>query len=1115
MLVKRTLLHVVIALLILPFALTAQVTTSTITGVVKNPNNEPLVGATISATHNPTGTVYRVASREGGNFSIHNMNPGGPYTIVITFVGYNEERREDVFLTLGETYTLNLNLTDKSTVLTEVVVSTRRGTATNKSGSETNIGRDKIANLPTVGRNLSDFLRFTPQIKITSLGGFSIGGQNNRFNSFMIDGSVNNDVFGLSDQGTNGGRAGAPPISIDAIDQIAVQLSPYDVSLGNFTGGGVNAITRAGTNIFTGSAYYIFRNEKLAGKDPEPRLKAGTTNVFSREKLSDFANKTYGIRFGGPIIKNKLFYFLSLERQDDTRPQPFNRDNYGGAAIKNDSINVLINFLKNTYEYDPGDYIDNPDIIKADRLASRIDWNINEAHKLTASYRYTKLERYNPGRSGLTAINFFNNAEYFPSNTHSGALELNSRFSNNTNNKLRLTFTNVVDDRGVTGSPFPAVTIRDGSNININFGSDISSSANLLKQDIFNFYDAFKITKGKNTFTLGADIDFNKTYNLFMNRNFGFYEYATIGNFMRNERPLRMRAGYSLVDGGAVGDEAVNSAAQFKTSRIGFFVGDDIKLNDNFTLTLGLRADKTEFLNTPMVDPFWRDTAAAIVSKFYDLQGAESGKLYNPKWQISPRLGFRYNVPEENVVVRGGIGFFLGRIPLVWPGGGFQNTGVTIGAYDVNNPNVTFRPEVTNQYTATDLGLGRLTPQGELNLVSSDFKIPQVLKTTLAVDKRLGDGWTITLEGLFTKNIHEVDWQNLVFNPNSVIGITSVGSDNRKVYDPNLVAQNTFTRNGIKIPLRSYLPLSDIGRSPYTSIILITNTDGPKGYAYNFTFTIDKAFRNGFSFNANYAYGNSIVRNEGTSSINSSNWNNMESVNGKNYLTRSTSDFDLGHRITAYIAKKFTYANKMLATTISLDYTGQSGSPFSYTMTGNINGDNVLFNDLMYVPTQQDLAAMLANAQFVNNSTGGVTYTPAQQVALFEAYIQGDKYLSKRRGQYAERNGARLPFTNILNLKIQQDFNLKLAGKQYGFQIMYDVFNFTNMLNSDWGRQYFANFDQVQVVGFAGFKAGTATPTYRFLPVTTTHGKPYVVSDDIRPYGSSRWSSQVTLRLNF
>jgi hypothetical protein len=937
----------------------------------------------------------------------------------------------------------------------------------------------------------------------------AIAGQNNRFNTFMIDGAVNNDVFGLSESGTNGGRAGAPPISLDAIDQISVQVSPFDVSLGNFTGGGINAITRQGTNKLTGSAYYVFRNEDLSGRSPIPVVVGGKE---TRPKLGDFANKTYGFRVGGPIIKNKLFFFVNAEKQDDTRPQPFDVASYRGEALKNDSLNVLVNHLRNQYNYEAGDYINNPDIIQGTRVATRVDYNVSDKHQIMASYRYTQLERTNPSRSSANTINFVSGGEFFPSTQHSGTAELNSRFTNRINNKFRASYTNVVDNRDPVGTPFPQVSIRDAAGT-IVVGSDISSSANLLEQDILNLYDAFKFNAGRHVLTAGFDIDFNKTYNQFINRNFGFYEYATIGAFIKNTAPIRYRRGYSLISNKS-GDASEGTAAEFNTHRLGFFVGDDIKVTPNLTLTVGLRADKTAFDNRPAVDPFFRDTASKIISQFYDLKGAQSGQMYDPSWQWSPRVGFRATLPEENVTIRGGIGMFSGRIPLVWPGGVFQNTGVTTGAIDINPASgqstiflsngqpVTFRPDVNNQYSGADFGLTglRTFPQGELNIIAKDFKMPQVLRTTLGFDKRIGNGWTFNIEGIFTKNIEEVDWTNLLFDPTKRVGTT--GPAKRTVYDPRLSLDNR------KIVLRPYLTVAS-QRNPYTSIILISNNEDRKGYAYNFTAGVDKAFRQGWAFNANYTYGNSVVKNEATSSVNSSNWNNMETINGRNYNGLTTSDFDLGHRLYAYVSKTFNYLKGRLSTTVTVDYTGQSGNPFTYTMTGNITQDGVNFNDQMYIPT----AAEVQQMAFANNTTGGVTYTAAQQRAFFEEHIQKDKYLSKHRGEFAGRNEARLPFTHLFTMKAQQDFNVKVGDNTYKLQVIYDMFNVANFLDENRGRQYFANFDQVQILQFAGYQSGTTTPQYRFTPLVS--GRGYSVSDGVNTYNSSRWSSQLTFRVTF
>ncbi|HKZ64843.1 MAG TPA: carboxypeptidase regulatory-like domain-containing protein, partial [Chitinophagaceae bacterium] len=355
----------------------SQVTTSNLSCLVKSTSGESIVGASVKVTHNPTGTVYSGITRTGGRFDLANISPGGPYTVEITFTGLEKSVRENIFLSLGETSQQEFVLSAKATELKEVIVAaSRRSIQEAKGGAETTIGRDKMANLPTVGRNISDYLRYVPQAKITGDGGVSLAGQNNRYNSFYIDGAVNNDVFGLAASGTNGGQAGIAPISIDAIDQFQVVLSPYDASLGNFTGGGINATTRSGTNQYQGSIYYFFRNQGLSGKTPGVDKSIAT-------KLPDFTNKTIGFRVGGPIIKNKLFFFLNGEIQRDERPQPFSGQYAGASSLS--EIDALANFLRTTYGYDPGGYLDNPEKVEADRIAAKIDWRINNANKLTAS----------------------------------------------------------------------------------------------------------------------------------------------------------------------------------------------------------------------------------------------------------------------------------------------------------------------------------------------------------------------------------------------------------------------------------------------------------------------------------------------------------------------------------------------------------------------------------------------------------------------------------------------------------------------------------------------------------------------------------------------------------
>ncbi len=1077
MLLKR-IVRLVCLLLAFTVSATAQVTTSSMSGSVKTATGEPLVGASVTITHVPTGTVYTAVTRTGGRYDLANINTGGPYRIQVSFVGFQSSTREDVFVNLGETETQNFTLSDTQQQLTEVVVAARaRARETGKGGAETSIGRDKMANLPTVGRNISDFLRFVPQAKVTGDGGIAIAGQNNRYNSFYIDGAVNNDVFGLSASGTNGGQTGAPPISIDAIDQFQVVVSPYDASLGNFTGGGINAITRSGTNETTGSIYYFFRNQSLSGKTPGGAKEDAT-------KLSDFSNKTYGFRIGGPIIKNKLFYFLNAEMQRDERPQPFSFSDYQGSLTEND-LNTLTTFLRNNYNYDPGGYLNNPEKVTADRITAKVDWNMNAKNKLSVSYRYNNAERYNTSRSANQSINFYNNGYIMPSKTNSLSLELNSRFKRSSNNRLLITYTGVKDDRGPLGGAFPRVRIRDGAS-SLFLGTEEFSTGNLLTQDNIAIFDVFKIYKGKHTISIGTDNEYSKSYNVFIRQNYGSYDFPDLQTFLNGGNASTYNRSYSLVDPGVTGDKSENAAAVFATLRLGFFINDEIKVTDNFSLNLGLRADNTVFLDDPRTDNFFNDTAAAAIGQYYDLRGARSGKIANPKWSLNPRIGFIGKLPDEGITIRGGVGLFTGRVPLVWPGGVYNQNGVSIAG--LNGSNLAFRPDPFDQYTLSDLGLSARLPSGEVNLISEDFRMNKVARASLAVDKELGKGWKFTVEGIYTKNINEIAYQNVNILPPTA---SAVGADNRSVY-------------GLSGSFPSAIPMRANGSNPYTGVFLLYNNDGPKGYSYNFTATIDKAWRNGFAFNASYVYGNSIVLNEGTSSQNLSQWRFMETVNGRNNMVRSISDFDIAHRIYAYAAKKITYAKKHLATTFTLAYNGQSGSPYSYVMSRGMvrDYDNNEDNDLIYVPRNSGEIVFVQNGNL----------TPDQQWSAFNDYIENDSYLKTRRGQYAERNAARLPFTHVIDLKIQQDFNIRISKKTYQIQVTYDVFNFTNMLNREWGRTWFASNDNYRLLDFAGYRSATdLTPTFRYT--APRDGKPYTISDGV--FNSSRWSSQLGVRLNF
>ena len=572
----KRLLPLMIALLAFPLLMIAQVTTSSITGVVKNQAGEVLPGSSIILTHAPTGTVYKTATNKNGKYDLVNLIPGGPYTIDISFVGYTNFTETNYNLPLGENTRVDVALNTSSTTLSEVVVSGRAGglNAKRKTGASTSISKEQIAALPTLSRSIQDYTRLTPQAN-----GNSFGGMSNRFNNITIDGAVNNDVFGLASSGTPGGQASTTAISLDAIQEIQVVLAPYDVSYGNFTGAGINAVTRSGTNKFEGSVYYFLRNQNTIGKDPLSRLKAAT-----------FSDKQYGIRFGGPIIKNKLFFFANAELGRRTAPTIFNAGEPGAALTVADAQR-LADTLKNKYQYDVGTFNAFDAATQSDKYFGRIDWNISDKHRLTIRHNYIKAFDDNISRSG-SFFRFGNNTYRFNNKQNITVAELRSRLSNSVSNNLIIGRHEIRDFRSTYGTLFPSIEITNGSST-IQLGAERSSVANELDQDIFEITDNVKIFKGKNTFTFGTHNEFFKFRNLFINDFNGRWRFATLPDFYNNF-PRQFDVQYSANKAATEKPEAT-----FKAVQLGFYAQDEIQFNAKFRLTLGLRVDMPIINTTP------------------------------------------------------------------------------------------------------------------------------------------------------------------------------------------------------------------------------------------------------------------------------------------------------------------------------------------------------------------------------------------------------------------------------------------------------------------------------------------------------------------------------------
>ena len=1068
-----------LAVIALSVSLTGQgTTTSGINGQVVDENAEPLAGATVVAVHQPTGSQFGAITGEKGFFHLPNMNVGGPYKITVSYVGYENFEQDLIYLTLGQTFQINVELGISEVALAEVEIVGRRVKEFdvfdgNRTGAETVLGPDEIGDLPSVNRNLSDFIRMTPQAIVDGNGAISIAGINNRYNAISFDGAVNNDVFGLSPTGTNGGQTYGNPISMDAIEQFQITLAPYDVRQSGFAGASINAVTRSGSNTATGSAYYFFRNEAIAGKTPTDN------ESVERTRLPEFRSHTLGFRVGGPIIRNKLFFFINGELKREQTPKPFDFAQYDGDTQDEAAIRAIADKLTQEFGYDPGTYLSKTDELNSDMLIGRIDWNINRKHKMTFRHSYTKLVALKTNTSSSRAINFLNNAQFFPSVTNSSALQLKSNFSGSAND-LVIGFTTVRDDRDPFGANFPAVQLFDGTGT-IYFGSEPYSTANALDQDVLTVTDNLSIYQGRHTITVGANIEFSSTYNLFMRKNFGEYRYLTVADFMTvgtaSEVPAyQYERGYSLVDD-KTGDGSA-AAADFDMLQWGLYAQDEFQISSGLKLTYGIRVDMPMFLTeSPLDEHFNSTTLPMLEEQGWNMGGARSGQMPDPQLMFSPRVGFNWDVTGDKITqMRGGVGIFTSRLPLVWPGGSYTNSGVTIGGVyhrsSWGEP-IYFRGDWDNQYKSADFGYPEADYGGQIDLFTEDFKFPQIFRVNLALDQRLPWGLIGTVEGIYSKTLNNVLYYNVNVDPNPIAYLE--GADNRPYYSDENLSSN------------------------YTRIMLGTNTN--EGYSYNITAQLQKPFSRGLTAMLAYNFGRAMALNDATSSQNSSQWRYMEQVNGLNYLDLSVSDFDIGHRITGYLNYEVNWLNH-LTSSFTLFYNGQSGDVFSYVYNdnGNLNGEGENEGNLIYVPADP--------SEIVFADAGSA----AGQWDALDRFIENDPYLSTRRGQYAERNAARSPFSHIMDFKFAQDIFVKTGDTRHTLQLTFDLFNVGNLINPKWGRKYYVSYNTFTLIDFEGL-ADPENEDYTPLFSFEDPGDIYDIDDS--GVISSRWQAQIGIRYIF
>lgn len=1009
----------------------AQVTTSSMAGKVTDPQGEAVIGATVKAVHQPSGTVYNAVTNVDGRYTIQGMRVGGPYSVTFSYIGYKTRQAGNINLQLGETYNLNTNISEDVNELGEVVVVGRHSRfSAEKTGATTNISNAQIQVLPTIDRSIEDIARISPYAN-----GMSFAGGDGRSTNFTLDGANLNNNFGLNDGLPGGGN----PVSMDAIDEVQVVVAPFDVRQSNFIGGGINAVTKSGTNTFKGTAYVYYNNENMHGNR--------VANTDLGERGTD-RNTTYGFTLGGPIIKNKLFFFANAEYSKV--PTVVNRwrasedgvadaDNYISRTTTSDLQKVRDFMIKN-YGYDPGSYTDFPGDEDNLKLLGRIDWNINDNHHLAVRYNYTKNTAWNPvnGNSSDTGYRLrgmdrfsqysmsFSNSLYSQNNSVSTiSADLNSRFGNNISNQLLFTYTNIDEKRDSDSDLFPFIDIMGGYETAadgtvtqsltpyMSLGYELFTYNNRVQNKITTVTDNFTYFAGNHKLTAGFNFEHQLANNSYMRNGTGYYRYRSLDDFLNGAAPETVGLSYGY-------NGETNPNAEVKFNQYGWYLQDEWNVLPNLKLTGGIRFDLLAFNS----DDLMRNNA------IYDLdfggRHIDTGAWPDGNVQISPRVGFTWDVFGDNSLkVRGGTGLFAGRLPLVFFTNMPTNSGMVQNLVhaDTNYSNgvvVSSDPRLQNFAGGIKTDVDEIrellgapatispdegTVPSEIAGVDKNFKMPQVWKTSIAVDYQLPVSFPLSLTGEFTytKKINDVLLDNYNVKPVDDSWERLQGADNRLVYPSDYKYYTSFS-----------------------NACVLTNTH--KGYGWTLNFTANAEPVKDLHLMA--AYTHTVMKEvSGMPGNNASSaWSGNYSVDGPNHLGLQNSQYVIPDRVIA--SASYTYHNDHF----TLFYTGYRPSGYSFAYDGDINNDGIS-NDLIYIPKDDS----------------EIHFTDESDRQLFWDFVNQDSYLKDHKGEYAEAYSAYAPFVHRFDFRWAHDFNLKIGNTMHKLQLSADFMNIGNLFNSKWG----------------------------------------------------------------
>ncbi|PQJ75380.1 TonB-dependent receptor [Polaribacter gangjinensis] len=1081
--------------LLLSSVMMSQVTTSSMTGRVTD-DQGAVMGATVIATHTPSGTVYGTTTNEEGRYNLPGMRVGGPYKVEVSFIGYGKNTKNNITIGLGAPYVHNVVLTEENVSLDEIVISSKRSKfSSEKTGATTNISNQELSIMPTINRSITDITRISP-----FANGMSIAGGDGRSTNFTIDGANFNNNFGLSSRLPGGGN----PISLDAIEEIQVVIAPFDVRQTNFIGGGINAITKSGTNKFSGSAYTYYNNQDMRGN------RIGDSDFGVRPESS---TTTYGATFGGPIIKNKLFFFINAESVIMPGQVVTWRPSANGVAnldlqisrTSTTDLDRVRDHLISNYGYNPGSYTDFPGDETNKKLLARIDWNINPANKLSVRYNYTKNQGWNPTNGNSTDAGFrnrtmdrisqysmaFSNSIYSMDNiVNTFSLDLNSRISDKLSNQFLVTYSKIQDARGSNSSPFPFIDIMNGLDSNnnqiiepyISAGYELFTWNNAVNNNTLSVINNMTYYLDNHKITGGISFEHQLANNSYMRNGTGYYRYASVEDFLNQAAPRDFALTYGY-------DGELNPTAEVAFNQLGFYIQDEWDVNPKFKLSYGIRADYLRY-----EDNILRNNAIFAID--YGGRNIDTGMWPEANVLFSPRVGFSWDIKgDQSLKLRGGTGIFTGRLPLVFFTNMPTNSGMVQGSFAAvtrYNSDGSIRsvdprlaslagPMITDvNEMISRLGLpNTIRPEDgvlprDINGIDPNFKMPQVWKTTLALDYQVPVSFPLSLsvESIFTKNINGVMLKNYNLKQPDATWQRFSGPDNRYIYpssanieynstDAYVLSNNSEGWGSISNITINAEPIEDLklmGAFTYTDIREISGMPGS---------------------NAQSAY------------------TGLFGVNGPHLPDLQLSDYVVPAKAIGSISYKLPWANDKLksATLINLFYTGFSPNGNSFHYANDMNGDGIA-TDLIYIP----------------RAKGDIKFVSTADEDAFFKFMEQDKYLRANKGRYAEANAARSPWVHSFDLRFLREYYFNIGERKNTLQFSFDFINFGNLLNSEWGVVKNNNIsNRGKILRYEG-KDANNVPSYSFVKV---NGQYLTQTYDYNYNFNQTWRLQIGVKYSF